>query len=104
LCGAATRRPRPATTWTLRVSSGSLSGSRRRGGFRRADEGRYLVGAAIEAGQIRPLPVTELANALLGALVEAALYVSRSEESEAAQVAMTEILRGVLDGLRPATA
>jgi AcrR family transcriptional regulator len=59
------------------------------------------VGAAVEAGQIRELPVPELANALLGALVEAALYVSRSGDQPAAQAQMTEVLRALLDGLRP---
>lgn len=59
------------------------------------------VQAAIEAGQIRELPATELANALLGALVEGALYVSRSEDPGAAMESMRLVLEGLLDGLRP---
>ena len=59
------------------------------------------IGAAIEAGQIRPLPPEELANALLGALVEAALYVARADDQPAATDRMREVLEALLAGLRP---
>jgi len=63
---------------------------------------RAGVGAAIDAGQIRELPADELANALLGALVEAALYVSRSEDQAAATERMRLVLEAMLEGLRVA--
>lgn len=58
------------------------------------------VAAAIEAGQIRDLPVEELSNALLGALVEAALYVSRADDQPAATARMKDVLAAMLEGLR----
>lgn len=58
------------------------------------------VNAAVDAGQITGLPPSELANALLGALVEAALYVSRSEDQRAATERMRAVLEALLDGLR----
>lgn len=61
---------------------------------------RAGVGAAIDAGQLRELPVPELASALLGALIEAALYVSRSSEQDAALERMRAVLGSMLDGLR----
>ncbi len=60
------------------------------------------VAAAVEAGQIRRLPVEELSNALLGALVEAALYVSRSEDPAAGSERMIAVLEAMLEGLQPA--
>lgn len=70
-------------------------------------ESRYGLGliragleAAIAAGQIRELPVAELASALLGTLIEAALYVSRSEDQEAAKANMSLSLEALLEGLR----
>ncbi len=59
------------------------------------------VEAAIEAGQLRALPAAELANALLGALIEAALYVARAPDQDAAMVAMRDVLEALLEGLRP---
>lgn len=66
---------------------------------------RAGVGAAIDAGQLRDLPADELAGALLGALIEAALYVSRSSDQDAALERMRTVLGALLDGLRrpPAT-
>ena len=58
------------------------------------------ITAAIEAGQLKPLPVDELANALLGTLVEAALYVSRAADQDAARDRMLAVLEAFLDGLR----
>jgi len=56
--------------------------------------------AAIAAGQIRELPTAELASALLGTLIEAALYVSRAEDQETAKANMTLSLEALLGGLR----
>jgi AcrR family transcriptional regulator len=52
--------------------------------------------AAIDAGEIRPLPVKPLAHLLLGALDEAAMLVARSEDpTSRAQV--TEVLVALLE-------
>ena len=56
--------------------------------------------AAIEAGQIKPLPVRALADALLGALIEAALSVARAEDPRAAITDSKAVLEGLLEGLR----
>jgi len=56
--------------------------------------------AAIEAGQLRELPVPELATALLGALVEAALLVSRATDPERTKAAAIEAVEALLQGLR----
>lgn len=56
--------------------------------------------AAIAAGQLQDLPVEELSNALLGALIEAALYVARAEDPPAAKERMVAVLESILDGLR----
>jgi AcrR family transcriptional regulator len=58
------------------------------------------LSAAAEAGQIRPLPVPELAVMLLGALIEAALQLARAEDQEAAKQRTGEALRALLEGLR----
>ncbi len=56
-----------------------------------------VIGAAIEAGEIAPLPVGTLAHLLMGALDEAALLVVRDPDGTDA-VAST--LERLLDGLR----
>lgn len=61
---------------------------------------RAGVGAAADAGQIRDLPLDELSSALLGALVEGALYVSRSADQAAALERMRAVLSALLEGLR----
>lgn len=61
---------------------------------------RAGLAAAIEAGQAREVPVEEASTALLGALVEAALFVARSEDQEAARRRMEETLAILLEGLR----
>lgn len=70
-------------------------------------EARYGLGliegaltAAAEAGQIRPVPVPELAVMLLGALIEAALQLARAEDQEAAKERTGAALRALLEGLR----
>jgi AcrR family transcriptional regulator len=57
--------------------------------------------AAAEAGQIRELPIPELANVLLGALLEASHYVSRADDRERALESTRAVLETLLDGLRP---
>jgi AcrR family transcriptional regulator len=57
------------------------------------------VSAAIEAGQLRSLPVEELAGVLFGALIEAALYVARAPDQNDAMARMQAVLEALLDGL-----
>jgi AcrR family transcriptional regulator len=52
--------------------------------------------AAIEAGEIRDLPVKPLAHLLLGALDEAAMLVARSE-SPGSRAEVTEVLLALLE-------
>jgi AcrR family transcriptional regulator len=54
------------------------------------------LAAAIEAGEIRPLPVKPMAHLLLGALDEAAMLVARSEDS-ASRAEVTTVLLTVLE-------
>lgn len=54
------------------------------------------VAAAIEAGEIRPLPVKPLAHLLMGALDEAAMLLARDERPEC-RVEVTEVLVALLD-------
>jgi AcrR family transcriptional regulator len=56
--------------------------------------------AAMDAGQVKPLPVGPLATALLGALVESALLVARAPDPDAAKVEAAQALQGLLSGLR----
>jgi AcrR family transcriptional regulator len=56
--------------------------------------------AAADAGQIRRLPIPELALMLLGALIEAALQLARAEDQEAAKQRTGTALRALLEGLR----
>jgi len=53
--------------------------------------------AAVEAGEIRPLPVKPLAHLLIGALDEAAMLVARAEDP-ASRAEVTETLGLLLDG------
>ena len=62
---------------------------------------RAGIEAAIAAGQLRPLPTDELANALLGALTQSALLIARAEDPDEARDRMTTVLRALLEGMRP---
>jgi AcrR family transcriptional regulator len=53
--------------------------------------------AAIEAGEVRPLPVRATAHLLLGALDEAAMLFARSEDPEA-RAEVTAVLLALLEG------
>lgn len=54
------------------------------------------LGAAVEAGEIRPLPVRPMAHLLLGALDEAAMLVARAEDP-VARAEVTTVLVALLD-------
>jgi AcrR family transcriptional regulator len=56
--------------------------------------------AAIEAGEIRPLPVEELSLMLLGAFMEAALQLARAADQDAARQRAGEAMRALVAGLR----
>lgn len=56
------------------------------------------LSAAIEAGEIRELPVQPLAHLLLGALDEAAMLVARSEDP-ASRAEVTAVLLALLESL-----
>jgi AcrR family transcriptional regulator len=62
---------------------------------------QYALQTAIDAEAITPQPVVPLAQVLLGALVEGALYVVRAQDPAAARQECTAILRQLLDGLTP---
>jgi len=55
------------------------------------------LGAAVEAGEIRPVPLKPLAHLLLGALDEAAMLVARDEDP-VARAEVTATLGALLDG------
>jgi AcrR family transcriptional regulator len=55
------------------------------------------LGAAIEAGEIRELPVSPTAHLLMGALDEAAMVLARDERPEA-RAEVTEVLVALLEG------
>jgi AcrR family transcriptional regulator len=55
------------------------------------------LGAAIEAGEIRPLPVKQTAHLLMGALDEAAMVLARDRRPEAG-TELTEVLVTLLEG------
>lgn len=57
------------------------------------------VQLAIDAGRIPEQPVAPLAHLLIGALDEAALYVARADDPDAARVEMSAALHRLLDGL-----
>ncbi len=59
------------------------------------------LGAAMESGQIRRLPLGELSVMLLGAMIEAALQLARADDPVAARQRAAEALRGLLEGLQP---
>lgn len=56
------------------------------------------LSAAIEAGELRPLPVRPTAHLLLGALDEAAMLAARSEDP-AKRAEAAAVLEALLDGL-----
>jgi len=58
------------------------------------------LNAAAAAGQLRPLPVPEVALMLLGALMEAALQLARADDQPAARDRAVAAVTALLDGLR----
>jgi AcrR family transcriptional regulator len=60
---------------------------------------RAGLDAAAAAGQLKPLPTEDLANALLGALTESALAAARAPGKQAARKRAEAVLLALLDGL-----
>lgn len=58
------------------------------------------LAAAMDAGEIRRLPVAELSLMLLGAFIEAALQLARAPDQDAARERAGESLRALVEGLR----
>ena len=58
-----------------------------------------VLAAAMEAGDDPRQPVDPLAHALVGALDEAALYVARADDPEAARREMGAVVHRLVDGL-----
>jgi AcrR family transcriptional regulator len=56
------------------------------------------LAAAIEAGELRPVPVKATAHLLMGALDEAAMLLARDDRPEA-RIEVTEVLAALLDSL-----
>lgn len=58
-----------------------------------------LLGAAIEAGEIRPQPIRPLAMVLLGAFDEAAMYMAEAADPNHAREEIGAVIRDLIDGL-----
>jgi AcrR family transcriptional regulator len=74
--------------------------------WREIDE-RYALGlvqaalqGAMDAGAIAAQPVEPLSHILLGALTEAALFIARSDDRDAARRAIGESIDRLLEGMR----
>ena len=59
------------------------------------------LAGAMEAGAMERLPVSPLAHVLMGALDEAALYVTEADDKTTANAEMTQVLERIIDTLRP---
>lgn len=58
-----------------------------------------MLGQAIAAGEIPEQPLRPTAHVLLGALDEAALYVSRAEDRDAARAEMDAVCERLIAGI-----
>lgn len=58
-----------------------------------------LITAAIEAGQLVPLPVRPLATVLIGALDEAAMAIATADDQPRARDEIGQVLRLLIDGM-----
>ena len=61
---------------------------------------RLTLQNLIDEGAIEAQPVEPLAHAILGALIEAGLYVARADPLVTARAEMGTVLRRMLEGLR----
>ena len=58
-----------------------------------------LLAAAIESGELTPLPVRTLATVMIGALDEAAMCVATAEDPDQEKVAARAVVHNLIDGL-----
>ncbi|CAM2747119.1 TetR family transcriptional regulator [Mycobacterium intermedium] len=58
-----------------------------------------LIGEAIKAGQLARQPVRPLAQVLIGALDEAAMYIATAEDPKRARKETRQVLRRLIDGM-----
>lgn len=58
-----------------------------------------LLQAAIDAGRLAPQPTRALAHVLIGALDEAAMYLTTSDDRASAHEEVARVLHAMLDGL-----
>jgi hypothetical protein len=63
-----------------------------------------MLTRAMETGRIPPQPASPLAHVLVGALDEAALYVTRADDRDAARTQMRAVIAGLIGGLESAPA
>jgi AcrR family transcriptional regulator len=61
---------------------------------------RDALGRAVDAGEIRPLPIDAATATLYGAARRAADFVARAKEPDLAALECRQVLDGLLDGLR----
>lgn len=57
--------------------------------------------AAMDAGQVRPMPLRPLAHIVSGAIDEAAMYIANAPDPVSARHEIEPVLTAVIDGLRP---
>lgn len=62
-------------------------------------ETEQMLNAAIEVGELNPMPVRQLATILLGALDEAAMCIATAADPEQEKVAVREVVHNLIDGL-----
>lgn len=58
-----------------------------------------LITAAIDAGQLQPLPVRPMATVLIGALDEAAMAIATAADQKRAREEISQVLRLIIDGM-----
>lgn len=58
-----------------------------------------LISEAIKAGQLARQPVRPLAQVLIGALDEAAMYIATAEDPKRARKETRQVLRRIIDGM-----
>ena len=58
-----------------------------------------LLGAAIEAGQLKAQPVRALATVMIGALDEAAMSIANAEDPAREKAEVSNVIHNLIDGL-----
>lgn len=62
-------------------------------------ETEQVLTAAIEAGELGPMPVRQLATIMIGALDEAAMCIATAEDPEQEKLAVRVVVHSLIDGL-----